>query len=48
MLKIRVREYTPAGVKGRVLTATDITYTNQLNGTPTLTFNLSLVESGKM
>lgn len=48
MLKIRVREYTPAGVKGRVLPASEISVTDVENGTATLSFQLSTRVAGKM
>lgn len=50
MLKIRLREYTPTGVKGRVLPVTPGTliYTHPLNATPTLKFALATRMAGKM
>lgn len=50
MLKLRIREYSPTGVKGRILPVVDDTLevTTQLNGTPTISFALSKIMSGKM
>ncbi len=50
MLKLRIREYSPTGVKGRILPVVDDTLevTTQLNGPPTISFALSKIMSGKM
>ena len=50
MLKLRLREYTPMGVKGRILPIVDNTLevTTQLNSTPTISFSMSSIMSGRM
>lgn len=50
MLKLRLREYTPGGVKGRVLPIVDNTLevTTKLNDTPTISFSMSTITAGKM
>lgn len=48
MLKLRIREYTPMGVKGRILPAIGINYGAQLNGEPTLEFSLSWAEDERL
>jgi hypothetical protein len=48
MFDIRLREYTPAGVKGRVLPTQKITMTPSDSATPTLTFVTSAREAGRL